>query len=66
MYVDYVLYIHYICYFDHCSQSLKITKKVSFNIENESSYIYIYIRNKNVKIPEACSQVALPESTVLI
>ena len=64
MYVDYVLYIHYICYFVHCSQYLKITSKVSFKIESESSYIYI--RNDNVKIPEARGQAVLPDSTVLI
>ena len=32
------------------SQSLKITEKVAFNIASEASYVYIFSRQKLIKI----------------
>ena len=35
-----------------CSQCLKITEKVSFNIESEASYVYLLTGQKLIKMPK--------------
>ena len=57
---------------------MKITEKVSFNIESEASYVYILSGQKLLKKcqklsilasiwkPEACGQAVLPDRLVLI
>ena len=49
------------------SQCLKITEKVSFNIESEASYIYI-LKGKNGQLwkSEVCGQTVLPDLSLVI
>ena len=61
-------------FFFSFSLCLKITEKVAYNIASEANYVYILSGQKFIKNaknghfwkPEACSQIVLPDRSILI